>query len=313
MNLLALAVLPVFLVTAAAGAQKLPLEPYTQTSGDLSMEVVDLTPRFLDFYHAAQQSDPQARFALWQERYGFAALPPTEQGMAMARSMLESAWPFYEGGMEVIEAGAPGLEPSPMASLQAVAAILEADRPIHIRLVAYVGMFENNAFTARGNGIPNVNLPVEMSPHDRETTQAHEIAHAVHMELAGLSGGWERSIANTLLSEGLAVHVAREAVPGRAEADYIEHEPGWLDRCKANRGAVLSGILPALETSDGQTVFQFTMGEGTTGMQREAYCAGYLVIGHLRETGMSLAEIARIGEAGMAATARAAIEAMLSR
>lgn len=315
MKRLCLAALAASLLAAApAQGEKLPLETQMRTSGDLSIEIVDLTPRFLDFYAAAQGADPETRFAIWQERYGFAALPPTEQGQAMARSMLDSAWAFYPEGMDVIEAGASGLEPSPMASFEQVARVLEADVPVHIRLVAYVGMFENNAFAARGpDGVPNINLPIEADPHDRAVSQAHELVHAVHMELAGLSGGWERSIANTLLSEGLAVHVAREVVPGRADADYIEHQPGWLDRCETNRGAVLSGILPALEASDGQTVFQFTMGDGTTGMQREAYCAGYLVVGQLRDQGMGLAEIARIGEAGMAPLARAAIEVLLDR
>ncbi|PWE18053.1 hypothetical protein DDZ18_00085 [Marinicauda salina] len=298
---------------AASAAEPLPLEPRVETSGALTLEILDLTPRFLDFEAAARDADPDARFEIWEARYGFAAVPPTEEGREMARAMLDEAWPRYADARDVIEAGAAGLEPAPMASLQAVAGVLDADAPLRVRLVAYVGMFEHNAFTARGrDGTPAVSLPVEMDPRTREVTQAHEFAHAVHMELAGLSGGWERSIANTLLSEGLAAHVSREVVPGRPETAYIEHEPGWLERCRANAPEVLAGILPVLAQSDSETVMRFTIGEGPTGLEREAYCAGYLVIAHLRETGASLADIARVQDADMPDFARGAIEAMLA-
>ena len=53
----------------------------------------DLSPRFLDFYAAAQGATPDARFGIWKDRYDFAAVPPTPQGDAIARKLLDAAWP----------------------------------------------------------------------------------------------------------------------------------------------------------------------------------------------------------------------------
>ena len=48
--------------------------------------------------------------------------------------------------------------------------------------------------------------------------------------------------------------------------------------------------------------------EGTTGLEREAYAAGWLVVGDLLKQGKSFAEIARIPSAEMPAVVRAVIE-----
>jgi hypothetical protein len=45
---------------------------------------------------------------------------------------------------------------------------------------------------------------------------------------------------------------------------------------------ILVGILPEMEKSDSATVTRFTYGQGTTGMTREAYVAGWIVIGDPR-------------------------------
>lgn len=62
----------------------------------LTIRTTDLTPRFLDFYRAAGQPGvgPEERWALWRERYGFAAVPPTAQGMAMARREIAASHGF---------------------------------------------------------------------------------------------------------------------------------------------------------------------------------------------------------------------------
>jgi hypothetical protein len=48
---------------------------------------------------------------------------------------------------------------------------------------------------------------------------------------------------------------------------------------------VPSGILPELEKSDSAAVTRFTYGPGTTGVTREAYVAGWIVIGDLLQQG----------------------------
>ncbi|HTU12625.1 MAG TPA: DUF2268 domain-containing putative Zn-dependent protease [Allosphingosinicella sp.] len=289
-------------------AEKLPPVRSEQTDSRLKVEILDITPRFLAFYEAARNApDATARFALWTEHYGFAAVPPGPRGEAMARQLLEQGWPRYAAALPMIRRGAALFGTEPIETLRAVTRLLEADGEVTIRLTAYVGAFDDNAFSAGGA----IAFPVEMAPELRRLIMAHEFTHAVHMRLAGLSGGWERSIAETIVQEGLAVHVARELTPGRTMAQYIEHRPGWWDSVSARRAAVLRGLVPVLASKDGETVFRFTVGQGTTGSEREAYAAGWWVVEQLRRQGMSLAQIARIPESEMAGLVERTINRML--
>ena len=45
-----------------------------------SIEIVNLVPRFLNLYNKAVGFDEETRFELWKEHYGFAAVPPEEEG-----------------------------------------------------------------------------------------------------------------------------------------------------------------------------------------------------------------------------------------
>ena len=301
-----------FGVAAPLLAEKLPPVRTEQGDARLKVEIADITPRFLAFYEAARTAaDADARFALWTEHYGFAAVPPGPRGQEIARRLLDQGWPRYAAALPMIRRGAAVFGNEPIETLRAVARILEAEGPVTIRVTAYVGAFDDNAFSSGGDP-PNIAFPVEMAPAQRRLIMTHEFTHAVHIKVAGLSGGWERSIAETLLQEGLAVHVARELNPGRPTmADYIEHRPGWWEGISARRAEVLRGVLPALAQKDGETVFRFTMGQGTTGHEREAYAAGWWVVEHLRRRGMSLAQIARIPEREMVTVVSGAINRML--
>src|SRR5260370_33252092 len=56
--------------------------PQQTVAAGSSIEVVDLTPRFLKFYETAiaEKASPEPRWQLWQQLYGFAAVPPTPGG-----------------------------------------------------------------------------------------------------------------------------------------------------------------------------------------------------------------------------------------
>ena len=292
-------------------AEKLPPVRSEQADARLKVEIVDLTPRFLAFYDAARAApDADARFALWTEHYGFAAVPPGPRGDEMARRLLDQGWPRYAAALPQIRRGASVFGNEPLETLRAVTRLLGAEGPMTIRLTAYVGAFDDNAFSTGGDP-PNIAFPVEMAPDLRRLIMAHEFTHAVHIRLAGLSGGWERSIGATILQEGLAVHVARELNPGRTMAQYIEHRPGWWAGISARKADVLRDVLPMLARQDGETVFRFTMGQGGTGFDREAYAAGWWVVEQLRAQGMSLAQIARIPESEMVRVAGQVINRML--
>jgi hypothetical protein len=298
-------------VAAPAAAEQAPSAKYEVAEGPLTLKVVDLSPRFLDFWAAAKdEADADKRFALWKDRYGFAAAPPGPRFDGVARSLLDGAWDRYPGAIGLIRAGARGMQPDPMSVLKGVARVLQPPRPLTVQVTAYVGGFEENAFTYRGQ-YPTVAVPLEMDPVARRTVFAHEMTHAVHLETARLEGGWERTIGLSVIQEGLAMHVAREVFPGLPLRSYVGGTPGWWSKAEAGREAVLRGVLPALEAKDGETVFKYTMGEGTTGLNREVYIAGWFVVGELRRRGMSLAQIARVSEPETPALARGAILTLL--
>jgi hypothetical protein len=275
--------------------------------------VRDIAPRFLDFYEAAKDvPDADARFAIWKAKYGFAAVPPTPEGQAMARQLVDAAWPKYAAALPTIRAGAKAMRPEPLSVLQAVAAVLKPDEAVTVRVNTYVGGFEPNAFTYSMKGVPVVSVPLELSPEQRTLIFPHEMTHAVHMAIGKLSGGWERTIGTTALQEGLAMQVTREVVPGRPVTEYVSADPGWWDKVLANRKAILQGLKPDLDKKDAQTVFKYTIGDGATGLHREAYATGWFVVERLRKDGMSLAQIARIPEADMPAVVGRAIDEILA-
>lgn len=47
----------------------------------------NLVPRFLAFYRLASAAPPEQRWPLWQEHYGFAAVPPGEEGARLAQTL----------------------------------------------------------------------------------------------------------------------------------------------------------------------------------------------------------------------------------
>jgi hypothetical protein len=54
---------------------------------------------------------------------------------------------------------------------------------------------------------------------------------------------------------------------------------------------------------------KYTFGQGNNGMQREAYCAAWFVMGRLLDSGKTLPELARTPEDRMVGVIRAAIAA----
>lgn len=296
-----------------AEPERVPAALSEHVDGSLRLTVVDLSPRFLDFHAAAQGADADARWSLWKRRYDFAAVPPTPEGEAMARDMLDAAWPRYAAVMPAIRAGASAMRPSPMDALREVADLLDLDRPLDVRLTAYVGTFDDNAFTARSSGMTTVAIPIEMDADLRARILRHEMTHAVHIALAGLDGGWERSIAETMIQEGLAARAVEALLPGRHARDYLEHTPGWLETAHARAPAILAGLEPVLEARDGDTVFRFTMGDGSTGIEREAYLGGWLVVGELMRQGRTLADIARVPSHAMPQLVREALASLRDR
>ena len=280
----------------------------------MSVEIKDLTPKFMAFYDAAEkeQASPDRRWELWQEMYDFAAVPPTEQGKKIARQMLDAAWPRYAAVQDLIRGGAATLTPNPETMVQSIADLLKPDKPAKVNLRVFVGAFDNNAFTAAGKNGITTSLPIEMDPEPRARIMAHELTHAVHIAMGTFSGDWIRTIGATVVSEGLAMRTSQKLFPNDPPERLAEHSPGWLKAADAKRGEILKSIQPALGSDKSEDVMRFTMGQGPNGLEREAYYVGWIVVGHWLEKGMSLADVARIPEKEMPARVAATIEKLIA-
>ena len=283
------------LLPAAGGAQE-------AVTPMVTLDVLDLTPKFLAFYEAVQKdhATPDQRWALWNEKYGFAAVPPTPEGKETARKLLDAAWPKYPAALDRIRLGPAAIVPKPQDVLEQVTTLLDADVPIDVKLLVYVGGFEGNAFTSTGkDGTPVVSIPIE---EDRPgLLMTREFTHAVEAEQAGLSLDGRRSIAHTVFTEGLGMRVTQAIHPGLSDATYVgEMSSGWYARAQAKNAAILVDIAPHLAEDSSDAVMRYTMGQGGAGIDREAYYAGWLVVGDLLDHGWTFAKLARVPDADMA-------------
>jgi hypothetical protein len=261
-----------------------------------NVELLDLVPKFLSFYHLANKPDidEEKRWALWEEHYNFAAVPPGIEGRRMARNLLDEAWERYTDYLSFIEEWKPN-EENVRDSLTKVKELLGYDQSIEFVVVYFVGGFENNPFVAPFDGDRlALCLPIENGESD--IILAHELTHIVHTQTANLTAEWERTIAATILQEGLATRVSQFIVPGHPEELYIEHKKGWLQSCKENRAEIISGIFPFLEYSSSEAVTMFTFGNGTTNHEREAYYVGWELVNFLLDQGVTFKEMASVQE-----------------
>lgn len=279
------------------------------------VEVVDITPRFLDFYERATRDalEPDARFALWEETYGFAGVPPTPTGRQKARQLLDEAWDKYPNAMAEIRAGASGLTPDPIDALRQVATLLECDQTITMQVIAFVGGFEGNPFVFAIDGVTTLALPVEQELEQRIFHLPHEMAHVVHSANAGMPISWERSVARLVLEEGIAQRATEQLVPGRTVEEYTNNtEPGWFERCHSQAVAILTDIRSNLEDATSDAITRYTIAPGPGGLTRTAYYAGWMAVGALTRNGWNLANLSKVPEERIPAIVEEGIELVLA-
>lgn len=258
--------------------------------------MLNLVPKFLSFYHLANKPgvDEEKRWALWGEHYNFAAVPPGEEGRRIARNLLGAAWESYADHLSFIENWKPDLE-IVRDSLIKVKALLGYDQPIDLVVVYFVGGFENNPFVAPFDE-ERLALCLPIENGDSDIILAHELTHIVHTQTANLTAEWERTIASTILQEGLATQVSKFLVPGHQDELYIEHKKGWLHSCKENKAEIINGIFPFLDDASSKSVTMFTFGNGTTNHEREAYYVGWEIVYFLLAQGVTFKDIAIVQE-----------------
>ncbi|GAA5179530.1 hypothetical protein GCM10025771_21790 [Niveibacterium umoris] len=300
----------------ASAARKGKAAPGRAAPADyVHVSINDLSERFIGFYNDANKpgiSEAQ-RWTLWTRQYGFGALPSGPDGEAQARALLAEAWPHYPEAMDRIVAGYGGMRPAPERQARAAAELLKLDQPMHLRITAYVGFLDGTAFTIGNRGEVRVAIPIDDSPEHRAIVAAHELTHAVHITLGALEGEGAQSVAATALSEGLAMHASQALVPGARVERYVEVTPGWLRAAEGMQRQIYESFRPLLTRDDADTLARVTVGHGSTGLEREAYYVGWKVVGLWLAEGRSLAQIARIPPARMAAEVDGALGRLLAK
>lgn len=274
------------------------------------LDIDDRVGKFETFYAdaTARRLDGEPRFKLWQKEDGLAAVPPGPDGDAMARRLLDAAWDRYPGlvtKLPALEKAAGDIADEMFEKDNEI--LSTANHAIHTRLVLYVGQFDNNAFTVPPMaGKPaTVLMPVENI--ELKLALAHELTHSIHMQLIDMKNSFGAPVGETMFLEGVAMRTAQRAVPGLPDAAYAAM-PGatpWYADCLAKKDAVLKGILPDLDKAGREIAMKYTFGRGNTGMEREAYCAAWIVMGKILDKGVTLSQLVRVPEDQMVATIRA--------
>jgi hypothetical protein len=275
--------------------------------------VDDEVAKFVRFYSKATASPMSAdeRWVLWQKDYGLAAVPPTPFGQTLARKQLDAVWNRYTMLIAQLPTLTEHAKSLAAPTLQAVARLFgDEDEALAINLTLFVGQFDNNAFAGPMVGnVPTVFLPVEMT--DADVALAHEFAHAVHKHVGHLTNGYAAPIGETLLMEGIAMSTARQVTPGHETAAYTPatvYGSAWLKTCEENADAILKGIAPYLTSSDAEITKNFTYGKGTTGLNDELYCAGWVLVAQLLTQGYTYQQLVRVPEAELPAFVSSAIK-----
>lgn len=265
-----------------------------------NIEVRNYVSKFLEFYNKAKGHDLETVWKLWKEHYNFAAVPPGEKGQEIAREMLEKAWDIYPKHMTEIMSWSPNVE-AVDSLLNTVRDLLKCENIIEMIMIFFIGAFEGNPLVVpTSDGRTALGWPIEARLGDIQLV--HELTHIVHSVTAEFEATWERSIGFIIIQEGLAMQVSKHIMPGEPDGVYTENTQGWLEECHKKSDEILQGILPFIEESSFDRVYQFTMGQGVSGIQREAYYTGWIVIERLLESGMSFDEIAHIKEADIPQT-----------
>jgi hypothetical protein len=274
----------------------------------------DITPKFVSFYDSAEHShaSEKVRWELWKKLYDFAATPPTPSGDSIARRLLDSAWSKYGAIMPLIRSGASHtIYDHAEQVIPQITNLLKPDSSFTIYLRTYVGGFEVNAFTSAYNHRITTSVPVEISDETRFPIMVHELVHAEHIGMGSFAGGWQRTIGTIVVTEGLAMRATQHILPGRPDAEYTEYSKGWLAKADKKRRAILKDVKDRVNSDQDADIMNFTMGTGPSGIEREAYYAGWVVVGYWLRQGRTFSQIARIPEKDMAAEVSVTLKIIL--
>jgi hypothetical protein len=284
------------------------LSAHADPAAPVSLEVKDLTPRFVAFYDASEHvrgGDGQ-RIKLAQS---FGLLDDRKEGdVRPGLYAFTDGWPEFVAAMPFIRQGAGALRPMPDEALRRIAALLGAEVPVRVTLTTEVRTDGSKTPTIYRDlqGVVII-LPFQDDPRRIAIRMAQAMTNAVLTAMGTRDDALSHTVGAAVLQTGLGLRVARSLFPDRTELDVIEPYPGAYADAPARRTQILEDIRKA--RADGSD--RLTERAGPAGLTCEVCYAGWLVTGFWLAHGESFAEIARVKEADAPARVAEAIDLML--
>ncbi|MFQ3543736.1 hypothetical protein Q7A53_06595 [Halobacillus rhizosphaerae] len=261
------------------------------------IRVNQILDRFLTFYDKAtiECAHSERRYQLWKKYYGFAAVPPGDIGEQLAREMLDYAWDKYSLVYDKIKYWEADLLRIHELTLL-VKEKLQYSDSLDLELLFFVGTFESEPFIKRNqNNSLTICFPVESDWSDFRLAQ--ELANAVHCMKSGLSPNLNRSLAEVIFQEGLALHTTQQVMTldTNRETNLL-----WgHDKCSQEPNRIMMNLIPYLHRSDYEAIYSFTKGTGASGYEREANFTGWMLVKYLIKKGYTLPELSAIPSSGV--------------
>ncbi|MGL4576700.1 MAG: hypothetical protein ACRCV9_18075 [Burkholderiaceae bacterium] len=254
-------------------------------------------------------ADDDAKYAAWATQSEAAALLAKQLGEAELKAKVLAAWPKYAGAAEQLGKGFNGLAPSPVDAMNSINSALNFNKSLKMNFVAYAGLFDGKVVSTIQDGVASLYIPVEQGGAAVSPAIAREYARIAVQRMAISLG--DRNLAEVAVHEGLALHLAKSAVPGSTEDSFVD--PAWLTKARSSQNAIFAAVKPQLATTGADVISKFTTGSGATGVNGEAIYAGKLVVERWLRQGLTIREILNTPRADMARSVGRVMDAIGKR
>lgn len=170
---------------------------------------------------------------------------------------------------------------------------------VNLKIVYFIGFFENNPFVSTDES-GNICLCLPVETHIDKTIEKirfyHELTHIFHAQICHIDFTYQRSLAFLIIQEGIALQMSKKMVPGFETDSYVSHQKGWYNEMKDNHKPIFQEIKSHTTEDSSDILYKYTMGQGSTGHEREAYYVGWCLVGRLLEEGYTFLDLMLLDE-----------------
>lgn len=265
-----------------------------------NIEIINLVPQFLLFLDESKVVDTiDEKWEVWEEKYNFAAVPPTDEGIIRAKKEFSKVYDDYLLFEKQIRNFIPD-ETLLKDCLMNICEELNFHQDFDLKIIYFVGFFESNPFvTTDREGKLTLCLPIEnfqMDDYFKIIQMYHELTHICHYQILQKDLFYQRSLAFLMIQEGLALHMSKKMIPGLEDSNYLSYQQNWYEEAKENHDAIFNGIREYISNDDSEILYRYTMGTGSTGLEREAYYVGWIIVGKALNDGYSYFDLMTLNE-----------------